>query len=421
VNYDSRTDAPAVNVAPHGCNEGRRRIDKLPRFRSRAPERLAPVHALLRYAAASPGAQVDPVPTAAWDDRQLSHVLKAGLAPLLWRWARSTAATLPASWSKALQAADLTAQVVYGNLRDAAIDVVDACRDAGVRVTLLKGTSIGDEYYPAAHLRIMGDVDVLVAERDGTRIRRILQRRGYAPMAGFDEKEDFHGAPLFEPELRVWVEIHTGLFNEADRLRRNRLFAPSRLERRIVASTFAGRPVGRLSPELQLVYIASYWWRDASSHGLHASFARPLLDAVYLLAGAELDWDRLLADLDNETAAASLYLLLSFLSARELCAVPEHVLERLASAQSFVGTVELAILDAIIDRSLLDGRPLLGAFGERHPMVVETLLRALLGAGSPAGKLLSLPWGLVFPPWIAERYTLAYHRDRLRRLLAGRR
>lgn len=356
----------------------------------------------------------------ATDDRQLQHVVRAGLAPMLWWWARESGAALPSAWQAPLQAADLTAQVVYGNMRDTAVDVIDACRDAGVRVTLLKGLSIGEQHYPRAHLRSMADVDLLVPDSDGARVRKMLQRRGYARMAGFHEKEDFHGAPLFQPELGVWVEIHTGLFHDADRLRRNRLFAPSQLERQIVASTFAGRPVGRLRTELQLVYVASYWMRDSTSYGLHASFVRPLLDAVYLLAGSEPDWDRMLDELDNETAAASLYVLLSFLSTRGLCAVSERVLAHLAAAQNLVGTVELGILDAMIDRSLLEGRPLLGSFGERHPMIVETLLRALLGRGSAAGKLLSLPWGLVFPPWVAERYTLRYHRDRLGRLLRGR-
>lgn len=357
------------------------------------------------------------------DDRQLRYVIDAGLAPLLWRMVRDFEMMLPLAWHATLQGAGLAAQVVYENMCDATVDVIDACRQNGVPVTLLKGISIGDQYYPAGHLRPMGDVDLLVAPRDRGLVEAILLRRGYTPMAGFHAEEgDYHGAPLFHPELRVWVELHIGLFPDDDRLRRNRLFAPSRLDDQTVASTFRGRPVGRFSAELQLAYIASYWIRDLSNQGMHASFVKSLFDAVYVLeaSGPSLDWDGMLEWLDNELAAASLYVLLAFLSARGFCAVAERNLARLASAQDIVGAVELKILHALIDRSLVAGRPLLGSFGERHPMIAETVLRSLLSTGSPAGKVLSLPWAMVFPPWIAQRYTLRYQRDRLRRLLFGR-
>jgi len=112
--------------------------------------------------------------------------------------------------------------------------------------------------------------------------------------------------------------------------------------------------------------------------------------------------------------------LLAYLSTRGCCAVPKSVLAGLASAQDIVGTIELKILGAVIDRGLIEGTPLLGSFGERHPMIEETLLRAMLSDGAPAGKLLSLPWAMVFPPWIAERYTFRYQRERLGRFMHRR-
>lgn len=417
MNYESRTDTFGALASPLRANDA----SHVHAARGSGPD--APVRALLRYARSSPRASriaTSDGRSLVADDRQLRHVLKCGLAPLLWRWARDTGATLPTAWSETLQAADLTAQVVYGEICDATVAIVDACRELGVRVTLLKGISIGDQLYPAPHLRPMGDIDLLVAERDRARVEAMLHRRGGVRLAGFREEQgDPHGAPLFLPELRVWVEIHTGLFPEADRLRRNRLFAPGGLERHVVGSTFAGRPVGRLSDELQLVYVASYWLRDWSKQGVHTSFVRPLLDAAYLLSasGRELDWDGLLEWIDNELAAASLYVLLAFLSTRGICAVPPRVLERLGSKQDIVGTVELAILGAMIDGGLVDASPILGRFVERHPMIAQTVLRAMLSGGSHAGKLLSLPWALVFPPWVADRYTFRYHRDRLGRLL----
>ena len=431
MNYDCPTEAIGSDASPSSPNPSP--TDRRPegsgstafRREMRAAGADGLVRALLQYAAAPPCRRANRAAELHWstvDDRELRHVINTGLAPLLWQMAQEVGTPPPPAWHDTLLAADLTARVVYGNMCDATVDIIDACQENGVRVTLLKGVSVGDQHYPAAHLRPMGDVDLLVAKRDRGWVEAMMLRRGYTRMAGFHAEDgDPHDTPLFQPELRVWVEIHTGLFPEGDLLRRNRLFAPSWLALQTVASTFRGRPVGRFSEELQLAYIASYWIRDLSNNGMHASFVKPLLDAVHLLeaSGPLLDWDGMLEWLDNDLAAASLSVLLSFLSTRGFCAVPERILARLASAQDIVGATELRIVGAMIDRSLVAGRPFLGSFGERHPMIAITVLKSLLAKGSHAGKLLSLPWAMVFPPWIAQRYTLRYQRDRLRRLLLG--
>jgi Uncharacterised nucleotidyltransferase len=415
VNYQSTTDTVRADHAVGGAS---------PQSMSRAHRTVGPGHlvrTLLRDAAAPRTAALQ------WegiDERQIEHIIKAGLAPLLWRVAQDVGAPPPLAWRDTLRSADLVAQVVYGNVCDATTDLVDACRAGGALVTLLKGVSIGGQYYPAAHLRPMGDIDLLVTRRDRAWVELTMLRRGYVRMDGYEpEMGDAHGAPLYHPELRVWVEIHTALFPEADRLRRNRLFGPPDLERHIVPSSFENRRVGRLRAELQLVYIASYWIRDMTKEGVHASFARPLLDAVYLLAGSarDFDWDGMLDGVDNDVAAASLYGLLHYVSTRGLAAVPERILVRLAKAQHLVGGIELAVIARLTDACLVGQQPRAAALLERHPMIGETLLECLFARGSHAAKLVSLPWALLFPPQIAERYTWGYHRDRFRRLVAGKR
>ena len=75
------------------------------------------------------------------DDRQLRHVLDAGLGALLYHATRDRLERAPPAWRDALKSADLTAQVRYGNLCDTADEVIDVCQEMGVRVTLLKGIS----------------------------------------------------------------------------------------------------------------------------------------------------------------------------------------------------------------------------------------------------------------------------------------
>ena len=142
--------------------------------------------------------------------------------------------------------------------------------------------------------------------------------------------------PLFQPERRVWVEVHTGLFPDASPLRRNGLFSPSNLAAHSIASTYHGRPVFRLTDEMQVVYIASYWMRDLSMHGIHPSFVIPLLDAVHLLKASRqaLDWDRCFAWLDNDMAIASLYIMLAYFCRSGLDESASPFLSRLAARQT---------------------------------------------------------------------------------------
>jgi hypothetical protein len=415
VNYESQTQRP-----PKAESASYESDASAPANRSgaaRTAGRASLLQTLLRFAARQGPLDLQ---WEAVDADQIEHIVKSGFAPLLWRMAVESGAPPPAPWRDTLHAADLVAQMFHGNACDAAVEIIDAARAGGAQVTLLKGLSIG-EHYPAPHLRPMGDVDLLVAQRDRGWVESTMLRSGYVRMAGFQEEEgDAHGTPLFRSDLDVWVEIHTGLFPEGDRLRSNRLFAPAELERHIVASTFQDRRVGRLREELQLVYIASYWIRDLSKEGIHASFARPLLDAVYLLEArqAKVDWDGMIAGIDNEGAAASLYALLSYLSTRGYSNVPERALAELARRQELVGRVELAVLGALTDAALVGTRPRLAAFVDRHPMIGKSLLARLFERGSHSGKILALPWAIVFPPTVAERYTWQYQRDRMRRLVA---
>jgi len=382
------------------------------------------VPALLRFAAATAAGNLDVGASGIhWDgvtDRQVQDVLDAGLGPLLFHATRESQGAVPDIWRDALHAEDLTARVRHGNLCDAMLEILDACNAAGVPVTLLKGISIADQCYPLAHLRPMGDIDILVSEEHCIWIEEALLHRGYEPKAGYvADAGEPHRAPLLDPKRGVWVEVHTALFPAGDRLVTDSLFSAAQIAREEVASTFHGRPVRRLSREMQLAYIASYWIRDLSRNPFHPSFVTPLVDAILLLeaAGPAPDWDRILACLDNEMATASLHVMLSYISSRGLASSISPIASKLASRQHIVGAPERRMVMSMIDANLVGGRPFLGRFGIRHPMIALSIFFSLLEPGSRVGKLLALPWNVLFPPWLADRYTLRYHADRVRRFL----
>ena len=197
------------------------------------------------------------------------------------------------------------------------------------------------------------------------------------------------------------------------------MFSPAQIAAHSVASTFLGRPVFRLTDELQLAYIASSWIRDLSRNQIHASLVLPLLDAIYLLkaSGKSLDWDRLLAGLDdNELAAASLYIMLAYLSRRGLAACPSPVLSRIVSRQRIIGAWERKIIDLLLDTYLIRGKPFARFFNNWTALIV---LNTLLARGSHLRKLLALPWNIVFPPSLPNRYSVRFHAERIARILRG--
>lgn len=391
-----------------------------------ARELAGPLPALLVYAAARQADDARHENAPRFRDLhvyQLRQVSDAGLAPLQFRALRHSLEAIPSHIRDGLTSADLTARIRHGNLCDAAIEIIDACQEEGVTPTLLKGISIADQHYPEGHLRPMGDIDILVPGQAYGTVESALLRRGYVRKPGYEvEEAAAHGAPLFDPQRRVWVEVHTALFPADSRLRTNAMFGPPHVAAQSVASNFRGRQVLRLSNEFQLAYIASYWIRDLSRGGVDPSFVMPLFDAIYLLkaCGQTLDWEGLRAQFDNELATASLYVMLDYLVRRGFtdCAIP--ILSDLAAGQRIVGMPERTIIRAMIDACLVGDERVDGAFMRGHPMIAKSILHTLLAEGSHAGKLSALPWNVVFPPWIAQRYGVRFQRERIARLLKRR-
>jgi hypothetical protein len=354
------------------------------------------------------------------DDRQMQWISEAGLAPLLYRALRDDIDQIRAIRREMLLSAHLTAVAWQGNLIDATREIIETCAAHGIRLTLLKGMSISDQRYPDPHLRPMGDIDILVPACAKTTVESTFVNLGYRPQAHYQHRKGgHHGAPLFHPRRRVWIEVHTALFPEDANLRSGRLFTPSHVAAQTIASTFQGCPVNRLTDELQLVYIASSWVRDLAGHGIQASFVPALLDAIYLLhdAGHTLDWSELLGCLDNPMAAASLYVMLSYLSENRLCQLKPRVLSRLASSQDVIGAPALWVLHRMVDKYLVEGRPFARFPSHWHVAIV---LNTLLAPGPSRRKLASVPWNILFPPSVAERYSVRYQLGRIAKGLRGR-
>ena len=309
------------------------------------------------------------------DDRQLDWILRAGLGPLL-RWTASDGEDVPAEWARSLLAADLTARVRHANLVATAVAVLDVFRDLRVEATLLKGFSVGDRLYPAAHMRPMGDLDVLVPAGDEHKVAEGLLACGFERIPYPDTPGQHHGAPLRHVRRRTLVELHTALFPASAPVHGRRSFFPAHLHAHKQVSSYHGRNAGHLTDEVQLAYIAASWFNDMTTYKFHPSFLVSLFDAVLLLKsqGSTLDWDDMLRSVDNDMVKASLYALLTYVTRFGTRPAPGFVLRRLAENRGLVGPVQRRFIHAALDRYLLGARvwslpfppPMPGRYSPRH-------------------------------------------------------
>jgi hypothetical protein len=335
---------------------------------------------------------------------QIHWAVKTGLGPWLRRCTSGDPAVASSPLWDVVQAADLTARVVVGEQVAAMEEIVEACAADAGPLTLLKGISLCDRYYPEPHLRVMGDIDILVDGEDSIAgVQARLLQLGYR--AESDYPPDFydthhHLQPLFHPRRRVWVELHRALFPPGTPVGADGVFGLDSVRAEIRPSVFRGAPVNRLSDELQLVYLCSHW-----AFGLRrARGVVGMLDVIRLLANAPaLRWEWILRSLRLSTAATYVALLLTYLRRHRLADVDPDVLAEILECQRAFGRLGVSVLHGLIDRYVVEGREFGRLMRERTFAIAW---QTLLSPGPPSRNLLML-LGNLAPSrrWLARLAT----------------
>jgi hypothetical protein len=324
----------------------------------------------------------------ALDAAEVRWAAETGLGSLLAHLLGDRLVRQPAAIVEAVRGAELWARVTTADRLDAVAALLDRCVDLDDPPTLLKGISVCQEFYPAAHLRPMSDVDILVEEAAIPHVEKGLLALGYrreSPKPPAFYETHHHTMPFAHPDTGVWIEVHRDLFPaEFATLAGDAVFSRSRVraERRRVE--FAGRPVHRLSPELQLLYLSTHWALDLRRLGGLV----PILDVVYLLrARPRLDWGTIGSWLARSSAARSVHLLLSYVARHGLGPVPPEILSALAVAPGGLGWTERVVLHRLLDRHLLSARHP-GRLSVRNARVAWS---TLIGPERPEHGWLALP------------------------------
>lgn len=349
----------------------------------------------------------------------IRHLLDGGLGPLGYYVSQYIPGQAVSTTTLAsLQGAELTARLLTAGLHDALGEVFCASPNLAAQVTLLKGISSSQLYYPAPHLRTMGDIDLLVPKEKKAELEALLQQLGYQqrswlPPSYYDDHH--HSMPFYHIAKQVWIEVHTSLINPISTLSGDEVFAQNNVSANLQPMLFRGIQTNRMSDELQLVYTSSRWADELDPvRGLH-----PMLDVLLLLQTRHqaMDWDKVIRWLQHSSAAARVHLLLTYLVRTGLVALPQGIAEKITSASHPMGRINTALLHRLITTYLMKGKPFGRILTKNNVGIIwDTLLRPQSGWRN----LLSLPAALLFPPGDAQRFSGRLFWRRLRSAITRR-
>ena len=196
------------------------------------------------------------------------------------------------------------------------------------------------------------------------------------------------------PRTGVVIEVHRALVPANGPFGADATFSLDNVRSHLTADTFRGRPVRRLSDGLLLAHLAAHWSSSFKVIG-GAGGLVVLLDLLALVD--RVDWARAADDLRGSTAAFSLWLLLAYLEARGLRALPPDVRALVRPPLGAADAVSIALLHALMDVRVANGRPYGGLVFTRRTF--EIVWKTLLRPGPAALNLASLPWSLLPSRW----------------------
>jgi hypothetical protein len=244
------------------------------------------------------------------------------------------------------------------------------CRAAGLPVIVLKGPALAETVYPEPALRPFSDLDLLVRPADRLAMDALLRDLGLRRLADehtweFDIAWD--GATLYEAPAGVRVDLHWSLLTEPR-------FAWSPGEQadvwgRAVPLTVAGERGLQLGREDLVLHLATHL---AVHHSLASTLRYWDVALVLERAGADLDWEALLARAARWRVQRALFFVLRGAHARFDAPVPPAVLAALrprgpravalAGLLRAVAPARLERLEYLVTLLLADrGRDLAGA------------------------------------------------------------
>lgn len=187
------------------------------------------------------------------------------------------------------------------HLEEVLAGAVDTLATSGAEAILLKGAALAVSVYPTFADRPMGDLDVLIAAKDGEAVQGALRSAGWESEGNPGEVygDHHHLPPMMAKDGSTTIELHTGLFTG-----RPFAFDAEVMRRGAVTVTWKGRSVRVPDPHHLLVHLCTHY---AFSHEFDGGVWRAIRDVNALIDRGLLQWDRVVREAKAAGAARECY------------------------------------------------------------------------------------------------------------------
>ena len=341
--------------------------------------------------------------------------LESGLGAVLAYVSRDSLQSRHGERLERIIAADIMARWTTDDLLETAVSVIAAAREIDCRPILMKGAATGLRYYPAPHLRLMTDIDLLIPPHQldalESKLRGLgLEQTSHKPLGMYDKHH--HSMPFFDERRDVWIELHTRPFPPSSPLDNNANFPPEGFAAHLSTLDVGGETAHVMNDEMQLVYTSARWAETLKvGRGVF-----PILDVALLLQtqGRTLDWERVCNIAHGSWAAGATKAMLSYLHRWRLADIPPTVLRRLASGHAIGNRLRDGVLSGLVTAFVISGRrpgTLL------TPSNLRIIWSTLLREGSAWANVLALGPNIAFPSDRVDRFNLATAWKRVRSAL----
>lgn len=254
-----------------------------------------------------------------WDDL-LRVAARHGVAPLLFHRLTTfhPGAPVPAEVIRELRRSYLQNSGRNMHLYHELGKVLLRLRQDGIPVIALKGAHLAEVVYGNIALRPMGDADLLVKQKDLSRVQDLLVEEGYRA-----SKEETFCSPEHLPPYRkegsTSIEIHFNIEGPpfSDRVDVEKLFV------RAQSSSIGGIETGTLCPEDLLLHLCMH----ASYHHGFENGIMPLFDISTTIEHYDriLDWEQVLRRSKEWGVGKCVYLALSLAERIAGASIPEKL------------------------------------------------------------------------------------------------
>lgn len=319
---------------------------------------------------------------------------------------------LPSKLVNKLKVDELTTKFWFQTQYQATLELVTELNKINITPTFLKGMSISTEFYPKPYYRNMRDIDILVEQHELKQVEQLMQTLGYEQKSHLPNTfyETHHHTKPWQHKMNdIWFEIHTRLVPESSPYYSTKVFSLTTINNNKHRNNIEGKEIYRLSPELQIIYIATHWAEEFKQTGGLFAF----IDIALIINNTQLDWEKLIHWANEPYVANYFYITLSYLTRNNLVK-DTSVKQRLKRINHSLGFIDILLFNKLIDNYLLIGKP----FGRILTINnISILWKLLLGTTPTYKKLILIPVYIVFPPQSNKKFELIFQLSRIKRLL----